>query len=548
MKFTKVYGEVDEKVKRMAEDKLSAVCTELSLSYDNKSPGSGLGGDPFIFQLFFPIEQVLCGDMKGVPGGPGGPGGDRPITTAATDGRRYYWNADFINSLSRQGLRFVVAHEAFHAIYMHPQRRGGRHPWLWNIAVDYIVNYNIMADLKSRGFEPTKLFKDHLGEFIELKKYADILAGKIQMNKADEKKKVFFADPNIPDDMRRPEAIYEFLYQQIQKCPKCGKPVPGQQKPQKDKKKGQQAGGQQPGDKDKGKQKGKGKGQGDEKDEDGNGGNQPGGQQGYNHDDDGDGDGEDGDQPGQGQGQGQGGGHSCDHGCETGPYGSLVDEHMDSDASQDELAKRLADAAELSRRMAGKVPGGMEDEIGHLLAPKLRWQDVIRSKLQKVRQGHGRNDWNRFKTRQMFAGLMVPKRKDFFAQFRVCLDTSGSMSQEDMCWGLSQLQAIDERGEGTITPADCTIYWDDTVQIKKANKEEISKVKIKGRGGTMFQHFFDEYEKELGPCDFIIIITDGYLGDMDYSRTKPKVPVYWILTASHNFKPPFGKVFDLRNE
>ncbi len=533
MKFNKVIGNVDPAKKRKAEEKLSTVFTELSLSYTNRNSGSKLGGDPFIFQLVFPIDQVCVGDEGKVGKN------ERAITTAATDGKRYYWNVDFVESLSRIGLRLVIAHEAFHAIYMHPQRRGGRHPWLWNIAVDYIVNYNIMADLKSRGFEGGKFFQEHLGEFIELKKYADLLSGKTKPSDKDKDKKCYFADPNLPEDLRKPEAIYEFLYKQIQKCPKCGKPTPGESH---DKKKGKQDNGDQ----DKGQKGKKGqKGPGD--------GQQPGpkGQkskgQGQNP---GDGDG---DEPGDGEGEGHehgdGQGHQCDHGNQHGPLGELMDDHLDADTSQDELAKRLADAAEISRRLAGTIPGGMQDELGTLLAPKMRWQDVIRSKIQKVRQGNGRNDYNRFKTRPLFAGLMIPRRKEFFARFHVLLDTSGSMSQEDMAWGISQLQCIDERGEGTITPADCTIYWDDVVKIKKASREELTKVKVVGRGGTMFASFFDEYEKRIGAADFIIMITDGYLLHEDIAAMKnPGIPVYWLLTASHNFRAPFGKVLDLRNE
>jgi len=540
MKFNKVVGAVDAKARTEAEDKLSTVFTELSLNYTNRSSGSKIGGDPFIFQLVFPVEQVCVGTDGKVGSG------ERPITTAATDGKRYYWNVDFVKSLSRIGLRLVIAHEAFHAIYMHPQRRGGRQPWLWNVAVDYIVNFNILADLKTRGFDGTKVFTEHLGNFIELYKYADVLSGKTKVGDKDKDKKVFFADPNLPEELRKPEAIYEFLYNQIEKCPKCGKPTPGES--QKAKQKGKQPGGKQPGDsgdkgKDKSKEKGKGQGEEDgDGDQQGDGsGRQPGHDHGHDH---GDGDGD-----GEGDGSGQGGGHSCDHGNETGPFGELLDDHLDADASQDELAKRLAEAAEISRRLAGTVPAGMEDELGQLLAPKMRWQDVIRSKIQKARLGHGRCDWNRFKTRQLMAGLMVPKKKEFFAVFRVLLDTSGSMSTEDMAWGVSQLQCIDERGEGTITPADCTIYWDDTIKIKKANREELSKVRVVGRGGTMFCHFFDEYEKNLGEADFLVIITDGYLLHDDLvNMKKPKVPVYWILTASHNFTPPFGRVFDLRNE
>ena len=178
--------------------------------------------------------------------------------------------------------------------------------------------------------------------------------------------------------------------------------------------------------------------------------------------------------------------------------------------------------------------------------PKISWRDVIRSKLLKSRAGHGRNDWTRFRSRPMFAGLMVPKQKSYFANFGCLLDTSGSMSQEDMAFGISQLISLDEKAEGTVTCGDCEIYWDSSTKIRKANAEELSKVKVVGRGGTMFSQYFSDYEKNIGECDFIIVITDGYLGDMDYA-VDPHIPVYWLVTSGAQFSPPFGKVFDLRN-
>lgn len=566
MKFSKVVGKIDPSKVKKAEEKLSSVFVELSLSYDNKSPGSGLGGDPFIFTLVYPIEQICIDDGK--------------ITTAATDGKRYYWNPDFVISLSRIGLRFVVAHEAFHAIYMHPSRRGGRLPKLWNIAVDYIVNYNIMCDLKQRQFDPVRMFRDNLGKYIELKAYADVIAGRAKWPKpkAGEDDKCFFADPALPEDLRKPEAIYEYLYSQMEKCPKCGKLQPKgtaqKQKEKEEKEKNGEKNGDQDGDQesDKGKkgkkgkskskdgsdgdkgekgekgkkgkkgQKGKGEEPSDESSDDHEHGDE-GHDCGHDHDHGEGGEGDEGDDEGEGQG------HSCDNHGDPFGDGGLVDDHLDSDMSQEDLAKRLADASEISRRLAGKIPAGLEDELGELLAPKLTWQDFIRMKLTKAREGNGRNDWNRFRTRPLASGMLVPKRKDYFANFGVLLDTSGSMDQASMALGISQLQSIDARGEGTITPADCSIYWKETVKIKKANREELSKVRVVGRGGTAFAAFFDEYEKEIGKKDFLIIISDGFLLDDDVrSMKKPSCEVYWVITNGHRFNPPFGRVFQLGND
>jgi predicted metal-dependent peptidase len=220
---------------------------------------------------------------------------------------------------------------------------------------------------------------------------------------------------------------------------------------------------------------------------------------------------------------------------------------MDTSESEEKLAKRISDAMEAAKKMAGYVPAALEDELGKLTAPKVTWQDIIRTRLLKARAGNGRNDWTRFRSRPMFTGVMVPKRRNYFAHFGCLLDTSGSMSKDDMAFGLSQLCALDERSEGTIVPADATIYWDQATKIKKAVADEISKVKIIGRGGTKYAEFFTDYEKNIGKCDFLVVVTDGYLLDTDVAEMKhPGIDVIWLITSGSSFNPPFGRAFDLR--
>lgn len=60
--------------------------------------------------------------------------------TAATDGRKFYYNPEFVNKLDAEECVFLVAHELGHCIFEHFMRRGGRDPKLWNIAGDYIIN------------------------------------------------------------------------------------------------------------------------------------------------------------------------------------------------------------------------------------------------------------------------------------------------------------------------------------------------------------------------------------------------------------------------
>lgn len=80
------------------------------------------------------------------------------IPTAGVDGRNFYYNIGFINSLSVPKVQFLLCHEILHLIYGHLLRTNypsglPRIHKLFNIANDYIVNYDSLHVLKSVGGE-----------------------------------------------------------------------------------------------------------------------------------------------------------------------------------------------------------------------------------------------------------------------------------------------------------------------------------------------------------------------------------------------------------
>jgi predicted metal-dependent peptidase len=77
---------------------------------------------------------------------------DEWCSTAATDGRNFYYNSRFIDMLRPKEIEFLFGHEVLHCVYDHFGRRGDRDPMLFNVANDYAVN----GDLK----------KHRVGEFI----------------------------------------------------------------------------------------------------------------------------------------------------------------------------------------------------------------------------------------------------------------------------------------------------------------------------------------------------------------------------------------------
>ena len=64
--------------------------------------------------------------------------------TAATDGRNFYYNSEFVDKMPLKQVEFLVGHEVLHAVYDHVGRRVDRDPKISNIAADFCVNADLI--------------------------------------------------------------------------------------------------------------------------------------------------------------------------------------------------------------------------------------------------------------------------------------------------------------------------------------------------------------------------------------------------------------------
>jgi predicted metal-dependent peptidase len=108
--------------------------------------------------------------------------------TAATNGRNFYYNKDFVTKLSVKKLEFLFAHEICHCVFDHFGRVGSRDRQLSNIAQDYAVNQilvderigekitevKICYDAKYRGMAWEEIY-DELWEKAEKISMGDLL-------------------------------------------------------------------------------------------------------------------------------------------------------------------------------------------------------------------------------------------------------------------------------------------------------------------------------------------------------------------------------------
>lgn len=201
-------------------------------------------------------------------------------------------------------------------------------------------------------------------------------------------------------------------------------------------------------------------------------------------------------------------------------------EEMEGDEGM--LAKQVAaDVKEYASRHPGKVPGGLEMWADSVLArPKIRWQDVLRSRRTRALAswvaGNENPTFGRRSRRQDAVGgreFVLPGRFKPVPLTVVIVDMSGSMS--DRVTGsavLTSVGGILEAAGGKTVAITC-----DTAAQVLGPISSAREIVAKGRhgGGTDMAPAFEEARKMRAAC--IVCITDGYL---------PPVPdeAIWLIT------------------
>ena len=109
--------------------------------------------------------------------------------TAATDGRKFYYNSEFVNNMPLKQLEFLVGHEILHAVYDHMSRRVDRQPRLANIAADYCVNYDLVEQRIGEKISVVPILYDAKFKgmsYEEVYEYLYKNADKINMNQLEQ--------------------------------------------------------------------------------------------------------------------------------------------------------------------------------------------------------------------------------------------------------------------------------------------------------------------------------------------------------------------------
>lgn len=453
-----------------------------------RSPASG--GNPFLFALTSPKPHRLVRDING-----------REIKTAATDGKVFYWNPDFLESLNPEEVSTVMSHEAYHVLFFHCalERSGGLDGRTWNISVDYVVNATIETENEKSGrnLKVPNAWTGPLGTAISLDMYLEYIDG----TREDLPQPGCFVDKTVYG--RSPESIYEQLRKAELNSPRrCKEHQGGCGSLSIDPKTGQSKVAQP---------------------WDPNGCPKCGAPPDY-----------------------------------TGGSAGSLDSHLPSSQTREETMGDMMRAADQVRASGrGTVPEGIEEALARLKKPELTARDIIRLAVSRRKADAGNNnDWKRFRRRPSFIyeknaqgilsprhRLYVPKKYDFTPTWVCLMDTSGSMRDEDIANGVKELQLISDIAEGWIVPCDAQPYWEKATRVN--SKTALTRTRVVGRGGTVFESFFRELPKQKfgSEIDLVIIITDGDCDQVPVNLMPVGADCLWIITSGKaDFNPNFGRV------
>ena len=233
------------------------------------------------------------------------------------------------------------------------------------------------------------------------------------------------------------------------------------------------------------------------------------------------------DDPDDGEGPGQGEGGSLDH--------HIYEVGNVSEVEWKRAVQTAADAA----KSQGKLPADLKRFVEELLNPKVPWAEKLRASLTKC-AGRDSTTWTKPHRRRLITqGIVMPSYTGFAAGHIVfVVDTSGSMSQDEMAQGLGECDAIlqDCKPEA-VTLFGCDARVNSRIELYSGDSLANDPPPLGGGGGTSFVPPFELLEEEGIMPACLVYFTD-MMGT--FPDEAPPYPVIWCSTVEGS-EAPFGE-------
>lgn len=397
--------------------------------------------------------------------------------TTATDARAFYYNPAYITRLTLEQTQFVLAHEAMHCALSHFNRRGHRMKHRWDVACDYAVN--MILD-EERLLPPDKALMNAAYRGLTAEEIYPLL----HEDPAEQTQDMHLFDPASAQGQEGEVGDQ-----------------PGEQP------------GEQPGKQPPDGQEAAEKGQ-ESQDRSGAGKN-------ASHR-------EESRQGGTGQeGERQEKGRQEERSDSTpSPPQAQEAEHLD-----EQWKSRLAAAAQAARQ-AGRLSPSMLRLVDELLSPQLSW----RALLARYMMNAARDDYSFQRTSRRESEALMPRLYSQSVKVVVALDTSGSVTREELQSFLSEVDALKAQIRAEVILHACDDQLDPHGPWHFAMWEALHlPEQISGGGGTDFRPIFQWLEETSLFPDLLVYFTDA---QGKFPESEPACPVIWLVKGKS--PTPFG--------
>ena len=214
-----------------------------------------------------------------------------------------------------------------------------------------------------------------------------------------------------------------------------------------------------------------------------------------------------------------------------------------------DIDKKIFKAAEsLSAKERGEVPADLQrliDEYMEELQGKIDWRRSIKKKIQEI----GRGQYTTSKVNRMYLPMnfYLPGQTGSKAKIALALDTSGSISKEDIIEFLGEVKHMLRLMpflEIVLYGCDAEIHGKARIKGLKNFRNDVNKV-LTGGGGTSFAPVFEDLQKTKDrDIKCLFYFTDGYGDQNEIEKTvgKGNWETFWVIQKSNrSIDFPFGK-------
>jgi len=219
--------------------------------------------------------------------------------------------------------------------------------------------------------------------------------------------------------------------------------------------------------------------------------------------------------------------------------GSDKGDGIDAGGLEEEWHQATAEA-ETAAKMAGKLPDHIKQLVEGILNPKLDWRTLLRDWISS----QAKNDYRIMPPNKKYIhrGFYLPSITGTMCKVGVAIDTSGSISDEQMKMFLSEVHGICEQYQDySIDLCTCDAQIHNTWHIEPFDKLPTL---MAGRGGTDYEPAL-EYLSKCSEITSIVYLTDGYPNG-GFPK-QPRLPIIWVLTEGHG-EVPYGVQIVLPNK